>query len=215
MWALRGFCPFGLSAGYFQKEIDGSLLRTPDGVFEDGVFNPNDDLLPEGVENAAVNFFNVGVYYLDEQFEAGISSANILEPSADFGTVAVTLNRNYFVTASYHLDINSSLKLHPSLLIKSDFTQTQIEISSIIQYNDNIFGGASFRGYNADTKDAVAIIAGFKLSENITLAYAYDITLSDLKLVSNGSHEILINYNLNKRIGAGKPPRIIYNPRSL
>ena len=58
-------------------------------------------------------------------------------------------------------------------------------------------------------------MGGFKLSEKITLAYAYDLTLSELSQVSNGSHEIMINYNLGKALGKGKPPRIIYNPRNL
>jgi hypothetical protein len=84
-----------------------------------------------------------------------------------------------------------------------------------VRYNENIFTGASLRGYNNQTLDAVALVAGFKLSEKITLGYSYDITLSNLNTVSNGSHEILVNYNLGKPIGKGRPPAIIYNPRSL
>ncbi|MFQ5447342.1 MAG: type IX secretion system membrane protein PorP/SprF, partial [Saprospiraceae bacterium] len=62
---------------------------------------------------------------------------------------------------------------------------------------------------------AIAVLAGFKLSESIKLAYAYDFTLSNLSTVSSGSHEIMLNYNLGKPIGKGRPPKIIYNPRSL
>jgi hypothetical protein len=100
-------------------------------------------------------------------------------------------------------------------LLKSDLVETQIEFSTIARYNDNIFGGVSFRGYNSNSFDAVVILAGYKLNENLTLSYAYDITLSGLSEVSRGSHEIMLNYNLNKNIGKGRLPKIIYNPRFL
>ena len=66
-----------------------------------------------------------------------------------------------------------------------------------------------------DSADAVALIGGIKLNEKITFGYSYDLTLSGLSNVSNGTHEVLLNYNLGKQIGQGKPPIIIYNPRSL
>jgi hypothetical protein len=90
-----------------------------------------------------------------------------------------------------------------------------MEFSVLTKYNENIFAGASFRGYRTESLDAVAFLAGFRLSEKLTLHYAYDLTISNLNAVSNGSHELLLNYNLGKPIGKGRPPKIIYNPRSL
>jgi hypothetical protein len=83
-----------------------------------------------------------------------------------------------------------------------------------MQYNQNIFVGATYRGYNANTSDAIAIMGGLNLSDKISLAYAYDLTLSELRSVQDGSHEITIKYNLRTRIGAGVPPPIIYYPRA-
>jgi hypothetical protein len=39
--------------------------------------------------------------------------------------------------------------------------------------------------------------------------------MSGLQEVTDGSHEVMLNFNLNKPIGKGKPPKIIYNPRFL
>jgi hypothetical protein len=111
--------------------------------------------------------------------------------------------------------LGKSISIEPSVFLKSDLIQTQIEFSTLVNYNDNIFGGVSIRGYNSNSIDAVVILAGYKLSERVTLAYSYDLTLSGLKHVSNGSHEVLINYNLNRPIGKGILPKIIYNPRFL
>jgi len=114
-----------------------------------------------------------------------------------------------------NIDLANAITFHPSVFVKSDVLETQVDFSALFSYDDNISLGASFRGYSENTADAVAIIGGLKLSDNIRLFYSYDLTLSDINTVSTGSHEIMINYNLNKDFGKGVPPPIIYNPRNL
>jgi type IX secretion system PorP/SprF family membrane protein len=212
-----GILSIGAGGGFYQKTLDGSILRTPEGDYdENNPINHNDLILSEGRETGIVPIFNVGVFFQTEKFEIGASAINLVEPEVNLNTnVNFQLNRHYFLTMAYNWDINNSFSLQPSIMVKSDLVETQLEISTIIKYNDNIFGGLAFRGYSENTIDATAFLVGFKLSEKITLAYSYDLTLSSYNSVSNGSHEILINYNLNKIIGAGVPPRIIHNPRFL
>ena len=100
-------------------------------------------------------------------------------------------------------------------MIQSDMQQTQVELTTLLRYSGNVFGGAGLRGYNKNTFDAVVLLAGFNLNEKTTLAYAYDLSLSALNSVSNGSHAITLRYNFNKPLGGGVPPPIIYNPRFL
>ena len=107
------------------------------------------------------------------------------------------------------------MAIEPAVLVKSDFTETQVDFSAILYYGERIFGGASFRGYNANSIDAAAAIVGWKANDNVMIAYSYDVPLSALSTVNTGSHEIMINYNLNKLIGNPLPARIIYNPRFL
>ena len=111
--------------------------------------------------------------------------------------------------------MTDAVSFHPSVFVKSDVLETQVDFSAMFSYDDNISLGASFRGYSENTADAVAIIGGLKLSEKIKLYYSYDLILSDINTVSTGSHEIMLNYNLNKNFGKGVPPPIIYNPRNL
>ncbi len=209
-----GLLTFGVAGRMVQKNLDGSILRTPDGNYEN-IIDHQDPLLPIVNENASGMAFSAGIYYYSEVLEGGISVVNISEPTIDFTNFQPTLKRTFTAYAGGHMEINSSLTFHPSLMVMSDLEQTQPQISGIFRYNDNIFGGASLRGYNQNTLDAVSVIAGFKLGENITFGYAYDISLSGLRVISNQSHEIMINYNLNTSLGQGRPPKIIYNPRNL
>ena len=212
-----GILSFGAGGGIYQKTLDGNQLRTPEGTYEENIpINHNDQLLSEGKISAITPIFNAGVFFQTQQFEVGASAINIVEPKVNLDdNVNFQLKRHYYFTLAYNWELNNSFTLMPSLQAKSDFNETQVEFSTIIKYNDNIFGGAAFRGYSQNTIDATAFLVGIKLSEKITLAYSYDLTLSSYNSVSNGSHEILINYNLNKIIGAGVPPRIIHNPRFL
>lgn len=208
----------GLEAGISQHSIDGNLLRTPEGTFIEGLYTDhNDRFLPSGNVSASSPIVNLGVFYQNERINAGISISNLTEPttSLELGTqrTDILINRNYFLTLGLNFEIGSNWTVFPSILAKSDLIQTETHFSTIIRYNDNIFGGASFRGYNSTTVDALAILAGLKLNEKVTLAYSYDFTLSVLNVVSRGTHEILLNYNLNRPIGKGLLPKIIYNPR--
>ena len=205
----------GASAGWAQRTIDGSKLRTPEGNYQDGGINHEDAGLFNTSESASVTTFGAGIYFQNPRIEGGISVQNLTEPSVTIENLQLELARTFYFTLSGHFDLTGSLAFHPSVFIRSDIVQTQMDFSAIFQYNDNIFLGAAFRGYNDTSNDAVSVLAGFKLSEKITLGYAYDITISSLNTVQNGTHEILINYNLNKRIFGGRPPAIIYNPRSL
>lgn len=212
----NGLLSLALEGGLVQKSIDGSKLRTPDGIYEDGtIIQHNDDILPTTLESGSAPTFHAGIYFQSEKFEAGLSAQNLSEASVELTALSFQLVRTYYANFGFNFDLSNSVSIHPSALIRSDVTQTQTDLSLIFRYNDNIFGGTSFRGYNSNSIDAVSLIAGFNINEHFTVGYAYDITLSELSNVSNGSHEVIIKYNLNKRIGGGRPPRIIYNPRSL
>ncbi|MCB0522138.1 MAG: type IX secretion system membrane protein PorP/SprF [Lewinellaceae bacterium] len=212
-----GVLSAGFGVGVVQRQLDGSKVRTP-GTEVDDEGNPiqhNDPLLTVAKESGIAPNVNIGIYYQGEKIEAGISAINLLENKVTMNTLSFQLDRTYFFNAGYRFDLGKNITLRPSVLVKSNISQTQIDFSLITRYNENIFIGASFRGYQSESLDAVALIGGFKLNEKFTLGYSYDLTLSNLKAVSNGSHEIVINYNMGKQIGKGRPPKIIYNPRSL
>lgn len=210
-----GILSMGLSAGFIQRALDGSKIITPEGIYDPPDPFHNDPNLPEVKEDGNTLAVNFGAFYQDEKLEIGLSAMNLTEQAVELTTAAYKPERSYFFYLGYNIEMNKSFTINPSALVKSTFAQTQMDFSVIIKYNSNIYGGASFRGYNSNSIDAVVLMTGFKLSEKITIGYAYDLTLSKLSTVSSGSHEILLNYNLGKPIGKGKPPKIIYNPRFL
>jgi type IX secretion system PorP/SprF family membrane protein len=206
----------GATGGMVQRQLDGSKLRTPSTEIDDqGNVVSHNDNLPLGTGIGAAPTAHFGVFYQREKLELGVSAMNLLGNQLKIDGAEFQQARTYFLYMGYKLDLGSSVEILPSLLLKSDVQQTQIDFSLTTRFNENIFAGGSLRGYNKNSFDAVALMAGFKLSEKISIGYAYDIGLSALSTVNSGSHELMLNYNLGTPIGKGRPPAVIYNPRSL
>ena len=211
----KGTLSIGLRANLMQRSLDASLLRTPEGTFTDGIFDPNDPIISTGNESGSGPSFDFGFYYKNEVWEAGLGISNVTESSIELTNVSIQNSRTLHANFALALELTYNVTIKPGFFVQSDLNQTQTAVSVMAEYNDNLFGGVAFRGYNNDSRDALVIMGGFKISNNIKLGYSYDVTLSDLQLVSSGSHEILLNYNLNKRYVFSKPPNTIYHPRAF
>lgn len=210
-----GRLSIGLAGRMIQKQLDGSLLLTPDGIYELGV-NHNDPNVPVARVSGLSFSMDAAVYYQHDWFEIGAAAINLTQPSIQLvNDASILYNRAYFFTATGKIPINRDFTIKPSFLLKSDFIKFQPEIAAILDWKDNIFGGVAFRGYNSLNNDAVVFLAGVKWNDNFTLAYAYDLSIGSLQGFNSGSHEVVLNYNLNKKIGKEIPSKVIYNPRFL
>ncbi|MEM6395869.1 MAG: type IX secretion system membrane protein PorP/SprF [Bacteroidota bacterium] len=206
---------FGISARVRQLSLDGSLLRTPEGNYQNSdIIIHNDDLLFNSTFNSSQYTFGAGLYYQSEKFEGGVAAQNLNAPALELEALTWSVRPMYTAYGRLRIEAFNDWVLYPSLMARSDGLQTQAEISAIMQKNDNIFVGLSFRGYDEVSSDAIIISAGLNVSPKVSIAYAHDISVSNLRSVHDGSHELVVKYNLRQRIGAGSPPPIIYYPRT-
>lgn len=207
----------GVSGGYLQYSLDGSKLRAPEGTYVEPVFTHNDLLLPDGIVRAGTPIFEIGVFAQLNKLEVGVAMQPVYAPalraSTSTGEFRLQTVSHFNASLAYSITVNDRLTLRPAFLVKTDIAETQTEISLVARWRENIFAGASFRGFTTTSKDAAILLAGVKLNEKTILAYAFDIPLSALNIANRGSHELLIRYNLNRQIGVGKLPPVIYNPR--
>ena len=105
---------------------------------------------------------------------------------------------------------NTDIVLQPALLVKTDFAASpSMDIHLGATYNNKIWGGVSYR-----LSDALGLMAGYYITPNFKITYAYDITLSNLSAASGGSHEILAGYCFKIEIEP-KEPGYYRDPRFL
>ncbi|HKK77958.1 MAG TPA: PorP/SprF family type IX secretion system membrane protein [Saprospiraceae bacterium] len=210
----NGLLSFGARANLSQRSLDGSQLRTPEGVY-DGAFDHNDPILSNNNESGQTPAFDAGIYYRDEVWDFGLGVNNVTESTVDLTALSLTNFRTITFNAGMTYELTYAINLKPQVFIQSDLVQTQMAASLLVEYDEKYFGGASFRGFDGSSRDAVAIIGGLQISEKLRLGYSYDVILSPFKEVSTGSHEILLNYNLNQQYIFSKPPNTIYHPRAF
>lgn len=213
--SFLGLWGAGLRVGFQQISLDGTQIITPEGVYEDGLINHNDPILPEVKVSGASPFASIGGYFIHDLFEIGLAVDNLIAPNVKMDGIGASWDFkpvfNFYGEFLY--DFSGVLSFHPSIFLKTDLVQTQIDVSLQAIYNEYLYGGLAWRGYNSKTFDAIILFGGIQLNANWKIGYAFDIPISALNVNSRGSHEVILNYNLDKVIGLGLPPKTIYNPR--
>jgi len=176
--------------------------------------NPaNDNAIPSNGRTATAFDLGAGIYYQNPKLWVGLSSTQL--PEADLKDVSIKNRRHYYAQAGFNWAINGDKKytLQPSLLLKSDATSTQFDIGALFLYDDMVWIGVGYR-----TEDAITPLIGYqykfpKGTSMLRIGYSYDLTTSELKNYSSGSHEIMLNYCFL----IVKPPsiEIYHHPRFL
>ncbi len=211
-----GLFSTGIRTGIYQKSLDGTKLKSPDGNYEGTLIDHQDINLPNGLVSGISPVVEAGVYFAGDYFEAGASMTGFFPAGIKIGEdIQYTPKPGFHFFGEYFMETFDQISFYPVVYVKSDFTQTQAELSLRADWQKTVTAGIGYRGFGANSLDAIILTAGVRLSSKFFLHYAYDIGLSSLQSAHEGTHELLITYNLGKRIGAGLPPRIIYNPRNL
>ena len=179
----------GLSAGYFQKNINATW-ETPDGI-PPGDLAGQDNSIPTSTQNEGGFSFNAGVYYRNPIFYAGVSTTNITQ--SELETLKITGARHYFGMAGADLTLpggfTSNFVLRPNVLIKSDGVKTQYDLNLNVLAFNTFWAGATYRH-----NDAIAPMAGLQW-KGLRIGYSYGLGTSFLSnYFTNGNHEIMLNY---------------------
>ena len=85
---------------------------------------------------------------------------------------------------------NTLFEVIPSVIVRSDFTDTDFELTGRARYNKLFPAGLGYR-YN----DALSVMLGAEI-KGFFIGYSYDYHLSDISKASSGSHELVAGYNL-------------------
>ncbi len=175
---------FGLSASLYQFSIDKSKIT---------VENSDDNALIYSNEQLIVPDANFGTYFYGKNYYAGIAISNL------FGRRVSMMNnyldnrqvRTYMLHGGYKFEINDDYSVEPSLMAKFiEAGEFQAELNVKGTFKNIAWAGISYR-----LNDAVVPMFGVEMDQFV-FGYAYDITLSDIKTYSQGSHELIFIYKI-------------------
>lgn len=177
----------GVAFGLLQFTIDGSSINLRD---------PSDQTLTQSMESETKPDASFGVMWYGEKFQIGLSAGQILHNKVDLypGDEAGRLAVHYHAYGSYRHDISSDFQIEPMALVKFvSPMKPQADIGMRMLYRGKLWLGGSYR-----THDAAAVFAGYEIQDYLTIGYSYDITTSDLKRYSAGTHEVVLRVRFGK-----------------
>ena len=94
--------------------------------------------------------------------------------------------------AGYVIDLSDNLKFKPTLLTKhAAGVPITVDFSGNFLIEEILTLGLAYR-YG----DAISALAGVRIFKSFFLGYSYDYSLTGLKSYNDGSHEIILKYNL-------------------
>ena len=152
--------------------------------------NPGDASFAQD-ENIWLMNFGFGMYYYTDKFYVGASIPSLMDRHfSKNDVVQAKMDRHYYINAGYVFDLDKSFKLMPNAMIRyAEGTYATFDLGATLYYDD-LFGiGLSYRA-----KESVSALFQLFVNEELIIGYAFDYVLSDLRMATYGSHEIMVNY---------------------
>ena len=190
---------FGLKAGATFHKV---------GLYSDigngNVPDPDDPAFSEDTSNTFLNI-GAGLFYHTNKYYIAFSVPNMIKSShLDYdGRKYGSETSHYFLTGGYVFDLSPSLKFKPFALVKSAFgAPVSFDVSTNFLYNEKFELGATYR-----LQDSFGLMVNYGITPNLRIGYAYDHIISDLKVTTTSSHEVILLFDLNFPKKVSQSPR--------
>jgi len=186
--AKKTFVSLGISAGMQQWGIDGHKITLHDA---------GDDNLLNTYQTKIVPDFGAGLYVHNDKFYFGISAPQLYQSPIklyDGGDNKGTLVTHFMVNGAYKFNLGESFKFEPSFLLKyASPAPMKIDVGARFIYKDQFWLGGGYRH-----NDAFTALVGFMYKNYLMIGYSYDITTTNLKKYSTGTHELMLGLRFSR-----------------
>ena len=212
-----GYLAFGLEVGTTSFAYVNPKFKAID---------PGDPRIPAGDGSESNLDLGFGLYYHQarflkvlENFYVGASYNHLNAAKYSFtvpmasgarGAVDVDFVRYMYLTSGADWNLaNKNWKLEPTVLVKYN-PKFQLDLSMTALYSNSLRAGLGYRS----AADALAIIVGYEKGQ-LQVGYSYDITMSKIRKVSDGTHEIFVKYCIPISFPPPPPPKFRLTPRFM
>lgn len=223
--SLQGPTKFAGVGGYFYNDQAGKLRRTGGsgalcysididssgsrkiGIgFAYGMYNfrlmndaavGSDPALAESAGGQWKSEANAGIFLNWDNYFLGFSIPQLMKTELSFNDnpdlPASDLVPHYYGMIGMRQKLNDRVTIEPSVLLKYfNNAPIQFDLTARALIDNKFWAGAGVR-----YKDAAVAMLGYNITQSLNLAYAYDVTFTDIRAASSGSHEISLGYRFN------------------
>lgn len=181
----QGKLAFGLKMGINAFAIDLSGLRTLD----------NSDEFTQTSDNTILPNIGFGVYYSTPKFYAGISTPKLIQNQYEYNQIGSNLSKeqlHFYFIAGGLIKLSDDWDVKPTGFIKLTKAATiELDATAELFYLDRFS-----IGFMGRTGDAVGLLAGVGITEQLMLGYSFDWSfVNNTAKYNYGSHELLLRYD--------------------
>ena len=192
----KGVLSIGADLGFLNLSFAVDSVDT--GAGQDEYHDEVDSAIPSvsgGSEKGASGMgfdMGVGVYYTAPRWWASASYAHVTQPRLqwDSENTEVSVKGTMYLAGGYNWQLkNKDWVLLPSLMVMTDFTSWDVNLTLLAQLKKRYRFGLGYR-----IAGSVNILLGLDIVDGLQLGYTYELPANALIKESFGSHELYLAY---------------------
>jgi len=179
--------------------LKGGFTNYSNNLNEYDINDPTDPSFQGVIDKKFVPNFGIGGFLYSRRGYIGFSVPKILNHDFENTNETSSLSsefRHYFLSAGLVFNLGENLKFKPTMLTKATFTSesgapVEIDLTANFLIKERFWLGAMYR-----TGDSFGFIAQWIIDKKLRIGYAYDYSVTPLQDFNNGSHEVMVSYEL-------------------
>ena len=179
--------------------LKGGFTNYSHNLQDHNIIDPNDPSFIGEIEQKFKPNFGVGAFLYSKKAYVGFSIPKVVNSTFDNNYENFSIEgelRHYFLIAGAVFDLGENVKFKPTMLTKASFTSetgtpVQFDLTGNFLIKEKLWLGAMYR-----TGSSYGFIAQFLFADKLRLGYAIDFATNNLKNYNNGTHEIMVSYEL-------------------
>jgi len=182
--------------------LKGGFTNYSHNLQDHNILDPDDPAFSGDITHSFKPNFGVGAFLYSKKAYVGFSIPKVVNSTFDTNTENFTIEgelRHYFLIAGAVFDLGENVKFKPTALAKASFNSeygspAQFDFTGNFLIKEKLWLGAMYR-----TGDSFGFIAQFLFANKLRIGYAIDFSTSNLKNYNNGTHEVMVSYELKFR----------------
>jgi type IX secretion system PorP/SprF family membrane protein len=186
------------------------------GLDEINIEDENDPVFNGETYSSWVYDASTGIYFYKTRFYAGLSVNHLLQSKFGLEDLAdlnlAKFYRQYYLTSGIVFKLNEYLDFRPSLLMKYVHSAPLVtEVTGSLLILDKVFVGIGYRTnerVNISGSDNMLVaILEFDITRFLRLGYSYDYYLNRTGNYNNGTHEIMLGWDIGRDLTKKSNPK--------
>jgi type IX secretion system PorP/SprF family membrane protein len=171
----------GLSVGFSQNRVDFGRMTLEDQI--------NDPILTSSINEFVFPRINMGLWLYKSDRFYGFSMRQVVQNTIG-DLEPQTLRTHLTLAHGRSVNMSKDLTFKPAVLLNYvGKSRASLEAQGVFEFKETVAAGLGMRSGNG-----VSGLVKLHLLRYLTLAYAYDLTLSKMRFDSNGTHEVMLGF---------------------